>query len=92
MTQFSVWIEPALINEWVSQMEKYEANKENGFTRAKYLEALHWDNPQRNTTKVRNRIDSLLAEQQVHCVWSGKRLNRSGNYAVDHAISFCPLA
>jgi SAM-dependent methyltransferase len=88
MAQFSVWIEPALLNEWVAQMEKYSANKTKGFSRVQYFEALRWDNPQRNTSKVRKRIDTLIAEQQVHCVWSGKRLNRLGNYAVDHAIPF----
>ena len=88
MTQFSVWIEPALLNEWVAQMEKYNANKALEFTREQYFDALRWDSPQRNTSKVRNRIDTLLVQQQVNCVWSGKRLNRSGDYAVDHAIPF----
>lgn len=88
MAQFSVWIEPALLNEWVSQMEKYSANETQAFTRQDYFDALRWDNPQRNTTKVRQRIDALLAQQQVNCVWSGKNLNRAGQYAVDHAIPF----
>ena len=88
MAQFSVWIEPALLNEWVSQMEKYSANESKAFTRQDYFEALRWDNPQRNTTKVRQRIDALLTQQQVNCVWSGKNLNRAGQYAVDHAIPF----
>jgi protein-L-isoaspartate O-methyltransferase len=88
MTQFSVWIEPALLNEWVSEMEKYSANESKAFTRQDYFDALRWDNPQRNTTKVRQRIDALLTQQQVNCVWSGKNLNRAGHYAVDHAIPF----
>ncbi|WJG08084.1 class I SAM-dependent methyltransferase [Aliiglaciecola sp. LCG003] len=88
MAQFSVWIEPALLNEWVAQMEKYSGNKNNGFTRQQYFDALRWDNPHRNTTKVRKRIDALLAQQNVHCVWSGKRLSMTGKYAVDHAIPF----
>lgn len=88
MAQFSVWIEPALLNEWVLQMEKYRANESKAFTRQDYFEALRWDNPQRNTTKVRQRIDALLTQQQVNCVWSGKNLNRAGQYAVDHAIPF----
>lgn len=88
MAQFSVWIEPALLNEWVSQMEKYSANKAKSFSRQQYFEALRWDHPQRNTSKVRNRIETLLAQQHVHCVWSGKRLKQSGQYAVDHAIPF----
>lgn len=88
MAQFSVWIEPALLNEWVLQMEKYSENKTKAFSRQHYFEALRWDNPQRNTTKVRKRIDALLAQQPVYCVWSGKRIHRSGQYAVDHAIPF----
>ncbi|WP_438863289.1 methyltransferase domain-containing protein [Neptunicella sp.] len=88
MAQFSVWIEPALLNEWVAQMEKYSENNAKAFTRQQYFEALRWDNPQRNTTKVRQRIDTLMAQQKVHCVWSGKRLKTAGQYAVDHAIPF----
>ena len=88
MAQFSVWIEPALLNEWVLQMEKYRANENMAFTRQDYFEALRWDNPQPNTNKVRQRINALLTQQQVNCVWSGKNLNRAGQYAVDHAIPF----
>jgi hypothetical protein len=88
MAQFSVWIEPALLNEWVAQMEKYSENNMKAFTRQQYFDALRWDNPQRNTAKVRQRIDTLMAQQKVHCVWSGKRLNTVEQYSVDHAIPF----
>jgi 2-polyprenyl-3-methyl-5-hydroxy-6-metoxy-1,4-benzoquinol methylase len=88
MAQFSVWIEPALLNEWVTQMEKYSTNETKAFTRQQYFDALRWDNPQRNTAKVRQRIDTLMAQQKVHCVWSGKRLNTVEQYSVDHAIPF----
>ncbi|NCP63528.1 MAG: methyltransferase domain-containing protein [Paraglaciecola sp.] len=88
MAQFSVWIEPALLNEWVAQMEKYQNNKKMAFTRQHYFDALRWDNPLRNTTRVRKRIEELMLEQSVYCVWSGKRLNYSAQLAVDHAIPF----
>jgi hypothetical protein len=88
MAQFSVWIEPALLNEWVAQMEKYQNNKAKAFTRQHYFDALRWDNPLRNTIRVRKRIEELMLEQSVYCVWSGKRLNYSTQLAVDHAIPF----
>jgi len=87
LTQFSVWIEPALINEWLSLMSNYSSNKLNGFTKINYLEALQWDDPERTTVRVRQRVNSLLATEEVACCWSGSKL-KAADYAIDHAFPF----
>ncbi|RUO37146.1 methyltransferase type 12 [Aliidiomarina taiwanensis] len=88
MAQFSVWIEPTLLNEWVNLMEGYGRNKEKEFSRQHYFNALRWDDPERNTSHVRQRVDALLLSDQVHCVWSQKRIQKPNEYAVDHAFPY----
>lgn len=72
LTQFSVWIEPALINEWSSLMAGYGRNKEQKFTKLDYLNALKWEDPERTTAKIRRRVSELMANEDVACCWSGK--------------------
>ncbi len=87
LTQFSVWIEPTLINEWSSLMAGYGLNKQRPFTKVDYLNALRWEDPERSTSKIRKRVNELLTNEGVACCWSGKRLKLSG-YAIDHAFPF----
>ena len=87
LTQFSVWIEPALINEWSSLMAGYGRNKEQKFTKLDYLNALKWEDPERTTSKIRKRVSELMANEHVACCWSGKKLIAK-NYAIDHAFPF----
>ena len=87
LTQFSVWIEPALINEWSSLMAGYGRNKEKQFTKLDYLNALKWEDPERTTAKIRKRVSELMANEHVACCWSGKKLIAK-NYAIDHAFPF----
>jgi protein-L-isoaspartate O-methyltransferase len=87
LTQFSVWIEPALINEWSSLMAGYGRNKEQKFTKLDYLNALKWEDPERTTAKIRKRVSELMANEHVACCWSGKKLIAK-NYAIDHAFPF----
>ncbi|MEM7418587.1 MAG: class I SAM-dependent methyltransferase [Pseudomonadota bacterium] len=87
LTQFSVWIEPALINEWSSLMAGYGRNKELKFTKLDYLNALKWEDPERTTSKIRKRVSELMANEHVACCWSGKKLIAK-NYAIDHAFPF----
>lgn len=84
LTDFSVWIEPALVNEWVNLMANYNRDHPSAYTHADYLQALRWENPERSTTRVRNRVSALA---QVDCCWSGRKLNKNA-YAVDHAFPF----
>lgn len=87
LTQFSVWIEPALINEWSALMAGYGHNKAKAFTKLDYLNALRWDDPTRSTSRIRQRVNDLMTSQDVLCCWSGKQLKPT-SFAVDHAFPF----
>ena len=87
LTRFSVWIEPALVNEWAALMASYAPNKQKAFNRSDYLVALDWKDDTRTTTRVRQRINTLLAEDKVHCCWTGRPI-KPNRYAVDHAFPF----
>ena len=84
LTNYSVWIEPALVNEWVSLMEGYNREHPSAYTKLDYLNALQWENPERSTRRVRERVGALA---DVDCCWSGRSLNKNA-YAVDHAFPF----
>ncbi|MBY6064516.1 class I SAM-dependent methyltransferase [Pseudidiomarina sediminum] len=87
LTHFSVWIEPALINEWVTLMEGYNREHPQAYTTLDYRNALNWENPERSTQRVRNRVQELMKEVGVDCCWSGASI-RSQAYAIDHAFPF----
>ncbi|WP_258240895.1 class I SAM-dependent methyltransferase [Pseudidiomarina homiensis] len=87
LARFSVWIEPALVNEWSNLMASYALNQQRALSRVDYLNALAWENPERTTSRVRKRVEQLLNEDHVQCCWSGSDI-RSRNYAVDHAFPF----
>lgn len=84
LSDFSVWIEPALVNEWMNLMVNYNREHPNGYSQVDYLQALRWENPERSTTRVRDRVSALA---HVDCCWSGTTLNKKA-YAVDHAFPF----
>lgn len=87
LTRFSVWIEPALINEWVNLMSGFSLNRARTLNTSYYLSALSWEDPERTTTRVRKRIGNLLSNEAVHCCWSGKII-KGESFAVDHAFPF----
>lgn len=87
LSRFSVWIEPALLNEWSSLMAAYGLNKQRQFSKLDYLNALNWDDPERTTSRIRKRVNALLSSEDVACCWSGKNL-KTTDYAVDHAFPF----
>jgi 2-polyprenyl-3-methyl-5-hydroxy-6-metoxy-1,4-benzoquinol methylase len=87
LSQFSVWIEPALVNEWSSLMAGYSLNKHREFTKVDYLDALRWEDPERTTSRIRMRVNELLTNEDVACCWSGKRLKLT-DYSIDHAFPF----
>ncbi len=87
LIRYSVWIEPALINEWAALMAGYGKNRERQFSKLDYLNALTWDDPERTTVRVRTRVNNLLSKEAVSCCWSGKPL-RTIDYAIDHAFPF----
>ena len=84
-TQYSVWVEPVLLSEWVNQMAGYQ-NNQTRFQKHDLYHALQWIEPKHSTTIVRNKVDELLSTDRVNCCWSGIKLK--SKYAVDHAFPF----
>jgi protein-L-isoaspartate O-methyltransferase len=84
-TQYSVWVEPVLLSEWVNQMATYKQNHHR-FQKHDLYHALQWIEPKHSTAKVRNKVDELLSTDNVNCCWSGKTLKTK--YAIDHAFPF----
>lgn len=87
LTRFSIWIEPALVNEWATLMAGYGLNKEKGYNKLDFMNALNWEDPERTTSRVRKRVDELLIDEKVMCCWSGSAIKKC-TYAVDHAFPF----
>jgi len=88
LTQYSTWIEPAIINEWALLLLTYKHNQANKFDRQYCLEALNWDEATRSTTRIRNRVEELQKTESVYCCWSAKNLNPTTKYAIDHCFPF----
>lgn len=81
-SRYACWLEPAIVNEWVEVMNRYELRYNTGPVR----DALRWSEPVRRTQLVRELIDSQLgAGNSTHCAWTAKRL-RVSQYEVDHCL------
>jgi len=89
-TRYACWIEPVLISEWVKTMANYKGNAKYQLPEQQHhlVSALNWLEPQRNTTEVRKRFESLKVTKgnQHNCVWTDKSLKHQ--YAIDHCMPF----
>jgi SAM-dependent methyltransferase len=90
--RYACWIEPVLVSEWVKTMAGYSGNAEYASPENQFrlYQALHWLEPKRTTTEVRNRFEQLKKQlpkhDQMQCVWSAKSLKT--NYDIDHSMPF----
>ena len=87
LARYSVWIEPTVINEWCSLMSVYNKTQ-SSLTKTDFLNALNIDEPARTTARVRERVNELMQNMPVMCVWSEKPLSHSDKFAIDHAFPF----
>ena len=85
MGQYACWLEPAIMNEWVSLMQSWEDlgvryNSEN------YYSALAWEDGKRDTSEVRKRVESVRQSGHgLSCTWTNRNITRS-RFAVDHCF------
>ncbi len=90
--RYACWIEPVLVSEWVKTMAGYSGNAEYASPENQFrlYQALHWLEPKRTTTEVRNRFEQLKKQspnsELIQCVWSAKSLKK--NYDIDHSMPF----
>lgn len=84
--QLACWIEPAILNEWASLMNAYNAQ----YDRSVYDKAFQWEDSKRNTSQVRkiaSKVQKELSRRQesLVCTWSGRRLEGDG-FDIDHCF------
>jgi SAM-dependent methyltransferase len=87
MSQYAVWIEPAIIHEWIGLMRRYKKNEKLNLSYGDYLQALDWLDAKRDTTKIRDAAADLQKRgKSIFCVWTGKKLKKE--YEIDHCFPF----
>ncbi len=83
--RFAVWIEPALVEEWVRLMRRYAEGQGRILPRDSVAAAMIWSDPTRDVGVAKQRAGELLAAGNLYCVWSGKRLS-SRSLDLDHCF------
>lgn len=73
--RFAAWIEPAIVAEWKRVTRSYAERQGRPLEDAQLSFAMTWEDPARDVSLAREQAERLLAEQPLHCVWSGKRLS-----------------
>jgi hypothetical protein len=91
LVRFEVWIEPALLAEWVRLMKSYASRQGRSLNEADIALAMTWSDPSRDVTTARQRALTLLGSQDLFCVWSGKRLTER-SLDIDHCFPWSAWA
>jgi len=86
MRRFSVWVEPALVTEWMRLMQGYATKQSRQIEVGAMASAMTWSDPVRDVALARTRALALLDNQYpLYCVWSGKRLTQE-KLDIDHCF------
>ena len=86
MQRYAVWIEPALVEEWLRLSLDYGKRQGRTIKEGLVREKMKWDEPNRDTSEVRGRARDLLdGKQRLYCVWTGKALRRD-SLDIDHCF------
>lgn len=85
LQRYSVWVEPALVEEWIRLIRGYAHTQKRQVDELRLRELMRPYEPERNQEEVRNRALKLLRTQSVYCVWTGRKL-RADNMHIDHCF------
>ncbi|MDE2904730.1 MAG: class I SAM-dependent methyltransferase [Acidobacteriota bacterium] len=85
LQRYSVWIEPALQAEWSRLTKRYAEKQERRIDDAQLAAAMKWSDPDRDVSDARREAERLLAEGDLTCIWSGRRLS-AGRLDIDHCL------
>ena len=85
LQRYAVWIEPALVEEWLRLMAGYAQSQGRSLERDRAVAAMAWSDPGRNVRPARNEAERVLSSGNLHCVWSGRSLS-SGDLDIDHCL------
>jgi SAM-dependent methyltransferase len=84
--RFAVWVEPALIAEWLRLMRGYAVRQARALDEGAMGAAMTWSEPVRDTALPRERAIVLLrAGKPLTCVWSGRTLDER-TLDIDHCL------
>lgn len=85
LQRFDVWIEPALVAEWVRLMHRYAESQGRVLAEQTIARAMRWSEPGRDVRIARDRAAQLLGGGALHCVWTGRMLS-ARSLDVDHCF------
>ena len=84
--RYNVWIEPALVAEWIRMMSDYAKKQGRKLDEAAVTQGMAWSEPGRAVDVSRGRAVQLLKDQgSLHCVWTGTPLTRE-TLDIDHCF------
>ena len=83
--RYNVWIEPALMAEWMRLMHQYAATQGRKLDEAAVARGMVWSEPGRAVDVSRGRAVQLLDQGSLRCVWSGNPLTRE-TLDIDHCF------
>ena len=83
--RYNVWIEPALVAEWIRMMSDYARKQGTKLEEAAVTQGMAWSEPGRAVDVSRGRAVQLLDQGSLHCVWTGNPLTRA-TLDIDHCF------
>ena len=85
LTRFNVWVEPALVAEWIRIMKDYATGQGRPISEAKFVHSTRWIDPERDVRIARTLALELLKRDQLYCVWTGQKL-KEGALDIDRCF------
>lgn len=85
LQRYSIWIEPALVEEWIRLIRRYADRQDRPLNELELRRLMRPYEPERNQGEVRSRALKLLRTQSIYCVWTGKKLDAKGMH-IDHCL------
>ena len=85
LQRYSIWIEPALVEEWIRLIRTYSDKQNRLLNELELRRLLRPREPKRNQGEVRSRALKLLRTQSIYCVWTGTKLDANSMH-IDHCL------
>jgi SAM-dependent methyltransferase len=85
LTRLNVWIEPALVAEWIRIMKDYLVGQGRKIDEQVLYRATRWTDPERDVRIARDLALELLKLGRLYCVWTEKKLTRD-SLDIDHCF------
>ncbi len=85
LQRYSIWIEPALVEEWIRLMRGYADRQDRLLNELELRRLMRPYEPERNQGEVRSRALKLLRTQSIYCVWTGNKLDAKSMH-IDHCL------